>query len=403
MPTPLSVSGKKPRALFLSPESPYPSIGGGPLRSASLLEYLSRRFSVHAIIFRERGGPDPKRAFPSGHIDRLDSIDLPYHSKAPVARLIRNSVRLLRARPPLMDRFSGFQESVSGLLAGEKYEVAIVEHFWCAPYLEQVQPHAGRVVLDLHNIESAWHQSLAACAHAVNAYALERFGITARGLERKWLPEFDAILVTSPAEARRARELGAQDVITVYPNALPEIPAPLRQEKDEIVFSGNLEYAPNINAVRFFRDRIWPRLRERSSVEWKILGKNPDAIRKLVKNDSRIALTGFVEDAIGALATSQVAVVPVLCGSGTRIKILEAWAAGTPVVSTSFGAEGLDGKDGEHLLIRDQPDSFADAVLHLLSSPEDRARIGRAGRRLYELCYTWPVAWRSLERVFGNG
>ncbi len=109
-----------------------------------------------------------------------------------------------------------------------------------------------------------------------------------------------------------------------------------------------------------------------------------------------------MEDAVASLAEAQVAVVPLLAGSGTRLKILEAWAAGTAVVSTTLGAEGLDARDGEHLLLADQPDGFADAVSGLLASPMDRARIGAAGRRLYEQRYTWPGVWRDLEGVIGN-
>src|ERR1035438_5714870 len=98
MDTPSSASAKKPRALFLSPESPYPMIGGGPLRSASLLEYLSRHFSVHAIVFRQEGDPDPKRFIPAGLLEKLDVLKLTRHSKSAIARATRNSIR--RSRHP---------------------------------------------------------------------------------------------------------------------------------------------------------------------------------------------------------------------------------------------------------------------------------------------------------------
>jgi glycosyltransferase involved in cell wall biosynthesis len=99
-----------------------------------------------------------------------------------------------------------------------------------------------------------------------------------------------------------------------------------------------------------------------------------------------------------------VAVVPVLAGSGTRVKILEAWAARTPVVSTRLGAQGLECRDREHLLLADDPESFTAAVSELLALPDDRARIGAAGRRLYEERYTWQAAWKALDSVLaGNG
>jgi len=399
---PSSASGARPDALFLSPEAPYPPIGGGPLRSASLIEYLARHYSVHAILFRAPEDPDPGQAIPSGRIARLDILDLPHHSKATAARVARNTLRAIQARPPLMDRFAGFERPLSRLLQGRKYELAMVEHFWCAPYIRQIRRHSQRVILDLHNIESSWHESLAVHEDILRASALKWFAAAARRLERELLPQFDGILATSAQEAERVRALAGGARITVYPNALPEIAVPERLEREEIAFSGNLEYPPNIEAVRFFRDRIWPALRSRPGLKWKIVGKNPEAIRSLVSRDSRIELTGPVEDAIAALASSQVAVVPVLSGSGTRVKILEAWAAATPVVSTSLGAEGLSDA-GEHLVVADDPREFAAAVSGLLDSPSERRRLGCAGRRLFEQRYTWPAAWKCLGKLFETG
>jgi len=388
--------------LFLSPESPYPPVGGGPLRSASLIEYLAQSFSVHAIVFREPGSPDPARAVPPGRIDRLDVLNLPHHFKHPAARAVRNSLRLIRARPPLVDRFSGFASAITARLRDQAYAAAVVEHFWCAPYVEQLRPHSKRVILDLHNIESAWHDSLAAHESFARAFALRRFADAARKLEQEWLGKFDSILVPSDQGAERLRKITRDANVVVYPNALPEVATPQRAERDEIVFSGNLEYPPNITAIRFFRERVWPSLRVRPGLKWRIIGKNPEAIRSTVGDDPRIVVTGFVDDAVSALALARVAVVPVLSGSGTRFKILEAWAAGTAVVSTSLGAEGLKGRDGEHLLLADTPEGFAAAVSRLLDSPSERLRIGCAGRKLYEHSYTWPVAWDKLEGVFGN-
>jgi glycosyltransferase involved in cell wall biosynthesis len=391
------------RALFLSPQTPYPAIGGGPLRSASLLDYLARSFSVHAIVFREPGDPDPSLAMPAGLVDKLDVVDLPYHSKQPLARALRNISRIVRNRPPLFDRFSGFGEEITKFLAGQHYDVAILEHFWCAPYVTQLRPCSRQVILNLHNIESAWHQSLAASENPARAFALRRFATASVALERKWLPKFDRLLVTSQEDLERVRAIAPDSNITVYPNALPYMEAPAREENNEIVFSGNLEYAPNISAVRFFRECVWPMLRSRwPDLRWKIIGRNPNAIRDFVADDARIDLTGFVENALTSLAKSQVAIVPLLAGSGTRVKILEAWAAGTPVVSTTLGAEGLECRDGEHLILADGPDNFAKAVSRLLESSADRARIGRAGRLLFEQNYTWPAAWRKLDATFGN-
>jgi glycosyltransferase involved in cell wall biosynthesis len=184
----------------------------------------------------------------------------------------------------------------------------------------------------------------------------------------------------------------------VYPNALPDIETPAVEEENCIVFSGNLEYHPNIEAVRWFASAIWPRLREKNEgLIWKLVGRNAEAIEKIVRGDSRIRTTGPVEDAVAEIASARVVVVPLLSGSGTRFKILEAWAAKRAVVSTTIGAEGLEARDGEHLRIADDAGTFADAVQDLLDNRVSASLLGEAGRARYLEQYTWRVAWKKLE------
>ena len=382
-----------PRALFLSPESPYPTIGGGPIRSASVLEYLCRHYTVDAIVFQEA-------TMPPGKINRIETIQLPYHSRKPTARAWRNSVRLLRNRPPLLDRFSGFERQVANFISGQQYDLAVVEHFWCAPYAAALRPRCKTMWLDLHNIESVWHGRMAECSRGPKALAHERFARAYAALERIWLPKFDALLVTSSDDAERVSRISPGSKAAICPNTLPAVGGGERNEDDAIAFSGNLEYEPNQAALRFFLQRIWPLIRERwPGLKFRILGKNPQAVRGLSAGDGRVELLGSVDDAIESLARAKVAVVPLRSGSGTRVKILEAWAAATPVVSTTIGAEGLECRDGEHLLIADEPAQFADRVSDLLAFPERRIELGQAGRKLCRDRYTWPAAWQALDDV----
>jgi glycosyltransferase involved in cell wall biosynthesis len=104
-----------------------------------------------------------------------------------------------------------------------------------------------------------------------------------------------------------------------------------------------------------------------------------------------------VDDAVAAIAQSKICVVPLLSGSGTRFKILEAWAAQRAIVSTTIGAEGLGAQDGEHLLIADDPGDFAAAVVRLWHDADLRARLAHAGRARYEQHFTWPAVWRQFD------
>lgn len=385
----------RPAALLLAAETPYPLTGGGALRTASMLHYFAGRYDTDLLVFREPGAPDPAKTLPEGLARRVVVLELPAHRRDPAARVLRNAGRLARRVPPLIDRFSGFDRAIAAALAGRRYAVGIVEHFWCAPYADALAPFCDRLVLDLHNVESVLHERCATTETPAAAFAHRVFARASRRLERHWLPRYDRVLVPSSADAA---VLPPHTRWTVYPNALPPAPEPVRCDEEAVVFSGNMEYHPNRSAVRFFRRAIWPILRESSpTLVWRLVGKNPEGVAEFTAGDPRIEVTGPVDDAIAELARSRVAVVPLLAGSGTRLKILEAWAAGLPVVSTSIGAEGLGARDGEHLLIADDAPSFAGAVTRLFDCNDLRIAIATAGRSLLHKEFTWETAWRKLD------
>src|SRR5262249_49175732 len=147
-----------------------------------------------------------------------------------------------------------------------------------------------------------------------------------------------------------------------------------------------------------FRADVWPLIRARHpSLVWRLVGKNPHAVSTYTAGDPHIEVVGTVLNAVSELARARMAVVPLRTGSGTRLKILEAWAAGLPVVSTTIGAEGLGARDGEHLLLADCALAFADAVTRLLTCPDLSRSLGAAGRLLVEKEFTWETAWKSLD------
>ncbi len=395
MPKPNGATPGSPRAFVLTPEAPYPTRGGGALRTASLVEYLGRHYAVDVAVFHLEGTPVPD--FPRDRVAQVSGVALPAHTRTGPARVARNVRRLLRGVPPLADRFGGYAPRLESILAGGRYSLGLVEHFWCAPYLPLLAGRCDRLFLDLHNVESELHQTKAGAAAWPVAVALRRFAAAYRRLEQDLLPRFAGILVASPEDAARVLDIAPAARVFVYPNALPERAAPAVPAAACVVFSGNLEYMPNMDAVRYFRASIWSRLRVRfPDLEWRLVGMNPQAVARDTAGDPRIRVTGPVEDAVAALAEGQVCVVPLRSGSGTRFKILEAWAAGRPVVSTSLGAEGLGARDGEHLRIADDPEDFAEAVGELLEAPAEAARLAANGRALYLERFTWNHAWESL-------
>jgi hypothetical protein len=339
-------------------------LGGGQLRTVSLFEYLRSKGEVDAIVFH--ADPLP------GEYANVLHIDLPYHSRSIPAKLWRNGVRLLKQVPPLVDRFSGYETQIADWLRDRHYDLALFEHFWVAPYLDTVRPHAARCALDLHNIESVWLRRMRV-----------PFAGCARRLEDRWLPKFDAILTAS---AHDSAQIPVRSFI--YPNAIPVQETPLTvPEANVVAMSGNFEFPPNAQGARWLAREVMPRL---SGVELRLIGKHSERM-------PFGGATGTIPNAIEELAKATVAAVPIFAGSGTRLKIVEAWAAGTPVISTTVGCEGLDCRDGRELLIRDTPQSFAAAIRELLASPGERAKLAEEGRKRYLAEFTWPAAWERLE------
>lgn len=397
-----TLSGGSEWALLLAPEPPYPITGGGAMRTASLLHFLASRYRVHVVTFTVGDGPDPEAPLPANTAEQCDWIHLPHHRKTLAARVARNTLRLCRGVLPLSDRFSDrrSRRQVAQAIAGRRYALAVLEHFWCAAFLEMLRPRADFLVIDMANVESALHAHCARTEQWPARWAHRAFARIATQAEKDLLPQFDLVLATSQADQQKIRELAPRARVAVYANAIPLRFTDSIAEEHCVAFSGNLEYHPNVAAVRFFARRVWPELRERDPhLRWRLIGRNEWAVRDEINGDPRIETTGAVEDPLRELARARLVVVPVLAGSGTRVKILEAWAAGRAVVSTRLGAEGLPARDGDNLLLADTPDEILQAVLALLRDDNLRHRLGQAGRRIIERDLCWPAVWDKLEQT----
>ena len=168
-----------------------------------------------------------------------------------------------------------------------------------------------------------------------------------------------------------------------------------------IVWVGGMGWFPNRDAIEYFLNDIWPRLVKRGlNLKLLLIGSKPPAVLKKTVRQERIEATGYVPDVRPYLYTSDVYVVPIRVGGGTRIKILDAFAAGIPVVSTSIGCEGLRVQDGRHLMIRDDPEDFAEAVIHLAENVELRQALASNARKLVEEQYSWRKVGREFREIY---
>ncbi|HKD08482.1 MAG TPA: glycosyltransferase family 4 protein [Bryobacteraceae bacterium] len=379
---------------MLSPEAPYPLHGGGAFRTASLLHYFARFSEVDLILLSESGLP---ALLPPGLVRSQTVIPLPRNKKDILRRYLRNARRAAAGVPPLIDRLSGFGPAIGRAIGGRRYDLGLIEHFWCAPYLNVLGSFCDSVWLDLHNIESTLHEKCAAVSHGFVAAGHRRFAASSQKREGDLLPRYSAVLAASPDDARRAKDIAPTANVRVYPNSIPRIEIPHVSAQPVIAFSGNFEYHPNVDAVRFLANEIWPLIRrEFPQFRLRLIGRGDSFIGKLISGKG-IETTGPIENALMEIAAADIIVAPLRVGSGTRIKILEAWAAGRPVIATRLAAEGLSTQDGENILFAETPVEFLQAISRVARDRKENQRIGTSGRLTFLANYTWEAAWEALD------
>jgi glycosyltransferase involved in cell wall biosynthesis len=175
-----------------------------------------------------------------------------------------------------------------------------------------------------------------------------------------------------------------------------------RNEEDAVVYTGSMDWMPNEDAVLYFIKDILPLIwKENPKVKFYVVGKGPSAaLVEIGKSEPRIIVTDRVDDVRPYMARAKVFVTPLRIGGGTRIKILEAMSMEKAIISTSIGAEGIDYIDEKNIMIADRPQEFAKKVLLLLSAPQKRKELGKAGRQLVLGSYDWSIMGRQLRGLY---
>jgi glycosyltransferase involved in cell wall biosynthesis len=162
-------------------------------------------------------------------------------------------------------------------------------------------------------------------------------------------------------------------------------------------------WPPNVEGVLWFAWNVWPRVVEQvPEARLAVVGKDPPReVRDLPRHVRNVVVTGYVPDPAPYLAETAVFIVPLRAGGGMRVKIVDAWCWGVPIVSTSIGAEGIELEDGRNILIADEPQALADAVVRVLRDPPLGRRLRENGRRWVEQRYDWRQVYARWDRVYG--
>lgn len=310
--------------------------------------------------------------------------------------LSRYPVDLCKWRVPAVRR------RIDAWIAAGAFDVVIADFLTAG-----VQIPAGRgvpVVLFEHNVEHLiWKRLAAVEPHWWRRALFEIEWRKLRRCEKTTCEEVDLTVAVSDEDCRRLAELAPSGSFASIPTGVDVDyfkPAGRAEVPGRLVFSGSMDWHPNEDAVIYFTETILPRIRAQvPHVSLTVVGRNPSARLREFADRTGIHVTGTVDDVRPYLDEAEMSVVPLRAGSGTRLKIFEALAMGHAVVSTTVGAEGLALTPGRDVVLADDPDEFAQAVVFLLNNPNDREAIGDAGRQLVETHYSWERVAADFERT----
>lgn len=401
-----------PVLLFLTPQLPYPPHQGASQRNFNLLAGLAARHTIDLFSLTSPGeepDPGPLRAL----VRHL--LLAPQPRRLPSRRL-RDT--LLSPLPDMAMRLwapAAFARLCTHLLAHPP-DLIQVEGIEMAPYLYALR-QAGvplpPVVYDAHNAESLLQRRAflsdlrqprrwpAAAYSAIQTAKLGRY-------ERRLLQAVDGVAAVSDADAGVLARLAPGLQPVVAPNGVDlayydpghPAPTPFPHPGPHLVFTGKMDFRPNIDAALWFAQRVLPALADCHPHFW-IVGRDPHPRLAPLRLLPAITITGAVEDIRPYLAHADLVVAPLLAGGGTRLKLLEAMALARPVVSTRLGAEGYPVTEGVQLALADSPADFATACRRLLADPAAAAALGRRGRAFVEQNYGWEQIVPRLERLYG--
>jgi glycosyltransferase involved in cell wall biosynthesis len=380
--------------LAITSEPPWPLTSGGHIRTFHLLKTIAastRLRLVCPVQPDQRDSLDPIRA---AGIDVRPALVDARRPQLELRRLVQGAVR---REPYVMYRRHAWPEAAEVWqreIETARPDVLYFDHLDSFVY----RSWTGRApsfpaVIDLHNIYSLLVRRTGSDQRSwlKRAFLLHQARLLER-MERQAANACDAVLAVSETEVKHFRSLGATNVVTV-PNgvdcaALEDLPAG-RTGAPTVAFLGTMSWGPNATAARFLAEEALPVVRQQiPDARLLILGRDPPRDVQTLASTPGVTVTGTVADVKPYLLEASLLAVPLEAGGGTRLKILEAFAAGLPVVSTAIGAEGIAAEPGRHFVLAERH-NFAAALAWLLSHREAGTEIARAARVLAKAQYDW--------------
>ncbi len=391
------------RVLVLDEEFPYPLNAGKRIRTWNLIRRLSHRHDVTWLCFGPVEAAAAKAATDANI--RLESGGTLANKQGLrlYAALLRNC---FSPHPYSVDKHHSptFVRALRRLTAAEEYDLVHCEWTPYARYLAAAPQLPS--VISAHNVESQiWSRR---AEHSRSPVARWYFGWQARKMQRFERSALAAATRVVTVSGPDLEQFAAQGIGngTVVDNGVdveffqPQPPAVGAQQT--LLFLASLDWFPNQDALQYFVAHIFPLIRrQRPETRLRVVGRRaPAALAEQMRGTPGVDMIGEVDDVREQYPQAAVVVVPLRIGGGSRLKILEAMAAGTPVVSTSVGAEGIEVTAGRDIVLADTPEEFSRATLGLMDDAARRASLATNARALVMAKYSWDALARKLEAVW---
>jgi glycosyltransferase involved in cell wall biosynthesis len=390
----------RPSILAVTSQLPWPLDSGGHLRTFHLLRALARSFRVRLVVPLYSGQEEGLEVLARNGIS-VRGVPMPrrrlWHE------LVRACTAALRGRPyVLYSRHDqpAVRAALEAELTDNRPDVLYLDHLDSTVFWTEQQ--ATPAVVDMHNVYSLLVQRAAEERWGPGRLYLKREARLLDRMERR-VRRAAAVLAVSEQETAHFAGLGAQTVHTV-PNGVDcktyaSLPIGRCGGAPILLYVGAMSWAPNASAAAFLAQQVLPRVRDRfPQARLRIVGRDPSSEVQALGRLPAVEVTGTVPSMLPHLGEAALLAVPLESGGGTRLKILEAFAAGLPVISTAIGCEGLKANPGEHLLVMPR-ERFAEGILSLLSNEGIGRQLAQQARVLVREHYDWGAVGAQVCRA----
>lgn len=407
------------RLLFLTQVLPYPLDAGPKVRAYYVLRYLAQRHDVTLVSFVRATDTPDALAHLRRFCCRVLTVPMPRGGGRDVLHLLRS----LRTDQPFLiarDAVPEMHDLLTQLVMNESFDAVHADQLWMAPYALAAQARSlGRrrpmTVLDQHNAVYLIPQRMReGTGNLVKRRLLDLEAHKLARYEVDTCSRFDRVVWVTAEDVQAVQAADGGDtgdvsgasikndgVIPICTDPTAELPIARSDAPRRVTFLGGLHYPPNAEGIVWFAKEVMPLVLEAvPDAVLTVIGKQPPAELGQLLPPERVVCPGYVDDPRPYLADTAAFVVPLHAGGGMRVKILDGWKWGLPMVSTPIGAEGIQVTSGHDMLIAESPSDFAAATIRLLCEPGLGRQLATNGHRTLCRYYDWHTVYQAWDAIY---